>query len=42
MTQPSTPEYLKDAFGMKKPKYSRSASNGEMGERVTGVFTTYY
>ncbi|XP_078521120.1 IQ domain-containing protein E isoform X2 [Lissotriton helveticus] len=24
----STPEYLKDALGMKKPKYSRSASNG--------------
>ncbi|XP_072415299.1 IQ domain-containing protein E isoform X2 [Chiloscyllium punctatum] len=24
----STPEYLKDALGMKKPKHSRSASNG--------------
>ncbi|XP_067260069.1 IQ domain-containing protein E isoform X1 [Chanodichthys erythropterus] len=24
----STPEYLKEALGMKKPKYSRSASNG--------------
>lgn len=24
----STPEYLKDALGMKKPKYSRSSSNG--------------
>ncbi|XP_069503703.1 IQ domain-containing protein E isoform X2 [Ambystoma mexicanum] len=24
----STPEYLKQALGMKKPKYSRSASNG--------------
>ncbi|XP_059509939.1 IQ domain-containing protein E isoform X2 [Stegostoma tigrinum] len=24
----STPEYLKEAFGMKKPKHSRSASNG--------------
>ncbi|CAI9615012.1 unnamed protein product, partial [Staurois parvus] len=24
----STPEYLKEAFGMKKPKYSRSSSNG--------------
>ncbi|XP_057187643.1 IQ domain-containing protein E isoform X2 [Triplophysa rosa] len=28
ITQPSTPEYLKEALGMKKPKYSRSASNG--------------
>ncbi|KAG7491971.1 hypothetical protein MATL_G00009570 [Megalops atlanticus] len=27
-TSISTPEYLKDAFGMKKPKHSRSASNG--------------
>ncbi|KAM5153096.1 IQ domain-containing protein E [Mantella aurantiaca] len=26
----STPEYLKEALGMKKPKYSRSASNGYM------------
>lgn len=24
----STPEYLKEALGMKKPKYSRSASSG--------------
>ncbi|KAL2086625.1 hypothetical protein ACEWY4_017684 [Coilia grayii] len=24
----STPDYLKEAFGMKKPKHSRSASNG--------------
>ncbi|XP_051559681.1 IQ domain-containing protein E-like isoform X2 [Myxocyprinus asiaticus] len=28
ISQSSTPEYLKEAFGMKKPKYSRSASNG--------------
>uniref|UniRef100_A0A8C1WF80 IQ motif containing E n=1 Tax=Cyprinus carpio TaxID=7962 RepID=A0A8C1WF80_CYPCA len=28
VTQTSTPEYLKEALGMKKPKYSRSASNG--------------
>ncbi|KAM4697777.1 IQ domain-containing protein E [Rhinophrynus dorsalis] len=27
-TSSSTPEYLKEALGMKKPKYSRSASNG--------------
>ncbi|XP_055061844.2 IQ domain-containing protein E isoform X1 [Misgurnus anguillicaudatus] len=28
ITQASTPEYLKEALGMKKPKYSRSSSNG--------------
>ncbi|XP_067298129.1 IQ domain-containing protein E isoform X3 [Pseudorasbora parva] len=28
VTQTSTPEYLKEALGMKKPKHSRSASNG--------------
>ncbi|XP_029102358.1 IQ domain-containing protein E isoform X1 [Scleropages formosus] len=27
-TSPSMPEYLKEAFGMRKPKYSRSSSNG--------------
>ncbi|KAJ8391876.1 hypothetical protein AAFF_G00084920 [Aldrovandia affinis] len=27
-TSTSTPEYLKEAFGMKKPKHSRSSSNG--------------
>lgn len=28
ITQASIPEYLKEALGMKKPKYSRSSSNG--------------
>ncbi|KAJ8364042.1 hypothetical protein SKAU_G00128730 [Synaphobranchus kaupii] len=27
-TSTSTPEYLKEAFGMKKPKHSRTSSNG--------------
>lgn len=27
-TSASTPEYLKEAFGMKKPKHSRTSSNG--------------
>lgn len=26
----STPEYLKEALGMKKPKHSRSSSNGKL------------
>ncbi|XP_005990924.3 IQ domain-containing protein E [Latimeria chalumnae] len=28
VTSTSTPDYLKEAFGMKKPRHSRSASNG--------------
>lgn len=31
----STPEYLKEALGMKKPKHSRSSSNGEHSHRIT-------
>jgi len=26
----STPEYLKEALGMKKPKHSRSSTNGKL------------
>ena len=26
----STPEYLKEALGMKKPKHARSSSNGKL------------
>jgi len=37
----STPEYLKEAFEMKKPKYSRSPSNGEIQLNISTLNCSY-